>query len=748
MLFEKDLEVFAVKITDSIDVCLEKLTTSSIKFCCVTDNLGFLLGVVSYGDILKGLDACGRFGSVNIAGLMNRNFGSASYGNDHSSLKVLLSRYRFVPLIDELKRLQGIVYGSSNNREFRIAEHSIRNETDYILIAEIGNNHNGSLDMAYRLIDAAKESGAHIAKFQMRDLKSLYGGTSKSEDLSTEYVINLLNKVSLSTEDMYRCFDYCQKAGITPLCTPFDLTSLENLEKWGVEGYKIASADLTNTLLYQAILDTGKPVIASTGMSTDEEIDSALNLLEISNSNFAVCHTNSTYPAPYVDINLNYLNNLKGRTHSVLGYSGHERGWHIPLAAFALGAQVIEKHFTLDTTMEGNDHKVSLLPAEFSSMAESIKDVAMARGDGPRRRVSQGEANNRVALAKSIFCARPVNKGDIIEEEDLEVRSPGNGLSPRFLQQLIGKKAIRELKEGEPLYSDDLAGRKAGSDSRFPKQFAWSIPVRHRDVYKLYGLFAAPSIEFHLSFKDLELNDEDILTQNLNTEVIVHAPEQFDNDFIIDLFSADEATATHSVELLNRVFAKAANIARLVSGQEKVKVVVNCGGQSQQSFQDKNKIKEQMRVFRKNLSMLTPHNCVILAQTMPPFPWHFGGQSFHNQFTSASNIQDILSVIETNIELCLDISHSFMWCNHSGEDFYEFVASIIEYVSHIHISDAGGVASEGLQIGKGEVDFSKLRDVLIASNFKGTLLPEIWQGHENKGEGFRVALNRLNELGY
>ena len=282
----------------------------------------------------------------------------------------------------------------------------------------------------------------------MRDLSSLYGDTESSKDLSTEYVINLLKKYNLSDKDMFKCFDFCKKIGITPLCTPFDLSSLEKLEKYGVEGYKLASADLTNHQLMDALIDTKKPLIISTGMSTDEDIDLAISRLDSNYVNYVLCHANSTYPAPFSDVHLNYIDNLKLRTQSVIGYSGHERGWHIPIAAYAKGAQVIEKHFTLDKSLEGNDHKVSLTPSEYSQMSHAFIGLSKSFGVGHKRQVTQGEASNKIALAKSLFCNRDIKQGCEIEENDIIIRSPGIGLSPRMKNVLVGRKALRDIKEG------------------------------------------------------------------------------------------------------------------------------------------------------------------------------------------------------------------------------------------------------------------------------------------------------------
>ena len=220
------------------------------------------------------------------------------------------------------------------------------------------------------------------------------------------------------------------------MCTPFDLESLSQLESYGMSAYKIASADLTNHVLLKEMCKTGKPLICSTGMANESEISDSVELLKKNGANFALLHCNSTYPAPFKDINLSYLSKLKkiGENCEV-GYSGHERGFSVPVAAVSLGARIIEKHFTLDKSMEGNDHKVSLLPKEFKNMVKYIREVELAMGNNGVRTISQGEMMNREVLAKSLIANKCIKKGEIILKEYVEIRSPGNGLQPNSLEK-------------------------------------------------------------------------------------------------------------------------------------------------------------------------------------------------------------------------------------------------------------------------------------------------------------------------
>lgn len=740
-----DYQVYSdVKFTDIVAM----LKINEIKFLCVINSMNCVIGIISLGDIVNALGKNDSAKNITAENIMNSRFAYAKQHDKQNTLVHLLEKYKFVPILDSNKKIKLIIAGDPVKREFTIGNHQIKNQGDYILIAEIGNNHNGNLKRAFELIRSAKNSGADVAKFQMRDLDSLYGNDSISHDLSTEYVINLLKKMSLTNNEMYQCFDYCKEIGITPLCTPFDLVSLDNLEKYGMVGYKVASADLTNHELLAALVETKKPLIISTGMSNDEDIDAAISLLEENYVNYALCHANSTYPVPFSDVHLNYIDNLKRRTSAVIGYSGHERGWHVPLAAFTKGAQIIEKHFTLDKSLEGNDHKVSLLPDEFSNLNHCLSDLSQALGVGYRRQLTQGEATNKVALAKSLFCVNSIKKGEIILKSNIVVMSPGNGLSPRYRKALIGRPSNRDIGPGQPFYSTDLEVGQKIEKINPPKHFKWCIPVRHRDVYRLYEIFNPPAIEFHLSSKDLLIDDKKVLTRPLGCEVIVHAPEQFEGDFIIDLFSDNNSIVEQSIKLLNMVFVKTRKISSLIGYEDKPKVVVNCGGHTAVDFLNDTDIKRMVSNFATNIKKVDFSGCRFLAQTMPPYPWHFGGQAFHNQFTSSENINAILNSTDAEIEICLDTSHSYMWCNYSSENFNRFIDEISQHVTHIHISDAADEAEEGLQIGEGNMDFISMLDSLSSLKNNATLLPEIWQGHDNNGEGFRLALDLLEKQGY
>src|SRR6266566_8454768 len=293
------------------------------------------------------------------------------------------------------------------------------------VIAEVGNNHNGDFDRAVALVDAAVMAGADCAKFQMRKLDEVYRASSlsgKDDDLAVEYTLDLLRRFELNTDQHRRIAAYCASKGIQYLCTPWDASSVATLVTFGVEAYKVASADLTNLPLLARLATTGKTLIVSTGMSTTEEIRAASEFLDVRAVPYVLLHCQSTYPAALHNIHLRFMETLR-EIHPVVGYSGHERGIAVSVGAVALGAIVIERHITLDREMEGPDHAASLEPQEFKALVSGIREVETARGERlAERALSQGELINRENLAKSLVAARDISAGTVVTEADVAVK--------------------------------------------------------------------------------------------------------------------------------------------------------------------------------------------------------------------------------------------------------------------------------------------------------------------------------------
>ena len=610
------------------------------------------------------------------------------------------------------------------------------------VIAEIGNNHNGDVERAIEMIDLAHEAGADCVKFQMRHLDEVYRRRSlenSSEDLGTEYTIGLLQRFELSKQEHRRLADYCRDRGLLYLCTPWDKSSIRLLEDFGVPAYKVASADLTNMPLLDALSATGKPLILSTGMAHMGEVEYSMEFLRARNTEFVLLHCNSTYPAPFHDINLKWMARLRER-HPLIGYSGHERGVAVSLAAVALGAAVIERHFTLDRNMEGPDHAASLEPREFRRLVEGIREIEEALGEGESRSLSQGEMINRENLGKSLVASRPLKKGTVITPDDVIVRSPGQGLSPQKYDQLIGRTLDRDMGEEDFFFVSDIEGMKV-EPRAYNFTRPWGIPVRYHDFAEYMGRVKPDLIEFHLSFSDMELDPADFLSGTYECDFVVHAPELFSNSHLLDLASPDPDYLACSMKEMQKVIDITRSLKRYFPSTKRPMIVANIGGFTMDAPLPADVIPDYYERFARSLNALDMDGVELIPQTMAPFPWHFGGQRYQNLFV---HVDEIVSWCEKRqMRMCFDVSHSSLTCNHFGQDFYEFATQIAPYTAHIHMGDAPGVNGEGLQVGDGEIDFDRLGRIFADNCPDATFIPEIWQGHKNAGSGFWIALERL-----
>ena len=627
---------------------------------------------------------------------------------------------------------------------FNINNFSIGSKKTFI-ISEIGNNHNGSFARAIEMIDESIEIGVDCVKFQMRHIEEVYRRRSlkkDGEDLGTEYVIDLLKRFELTLDEHKKVAEYCEQKGILYMCTAWDAKSVDVLETFGVTAYKVASADLTNMPLLDKLSQTGKPLILSTGMSREDEIRKTVSFLNSKKTSFALLHCNSTYPAPLHDINLKWMAKLK-EIHHVIGYSGHERGINVSLGAVALGASIIERHFTLDRKMEGPDHAASLLKNEFTELVNGIREIEESLGTGHERLLSQGEMINRENLSKSLVSSTALQAGTIIKKEHIKVCSPGQGLSPQFLEDLIGSELKRDVKSEDFFFLSDIKGSNI-EPSDYSFNLDWGIPVRYHD-YEEYAKRINPDIfEFHLSYSDMELDPADYIKEVSEAGFVVHAPELFSNSRLMDLATPDDDYRNDSIIETQRVVDITRSLKKFFPKTKKPLIVANIGGFSMDKNIPSEEIDSYYERFAESMSKIDFEGVELIPQNMAPFPWHFGGQRYQNMLISAEEI--VKCCKKLNLRICFDISHCMLACNHFGYDLYDFSEKVAPYTAHIHIGDASGVNGEGLQIGHGEIDFDRLGKILTTKCPNTSFIPEIWQGHKNGGEDFWIALQKLEGL--
>ncbi|WP_145000860.1 N-acetylneuraminate synthase family protein [Kocuria rhizophila] len=627
--------------------------------------------------------------------------------------------------------------------KLRIGRHTVGPGHPALLIAEIGNNHNGSVALAKHLVDLAQEAGADAVKFQLRDLDALYrqaGAASDGEDLGVQYTLDLLSRFSLDAAQMIEVLEHCRARDIDALCTPWDPPSVQVLAQYGVPAFKIASADLTHHGLLRDAGSRGVPLIVSTGMSSEDEILDAVAVLREVGAPFALLQCQSTYPAPYKDLNIAYMDRLAELGWCPVGYSGHERGIHVPVAAVARGAHIVEKHFTVDRDMEGNDHAVSLLPHEFTQMVEQIRQVEQAIGTAEPRRVTPGESMNRVNLATSLVAARTVAQGERVRAEDVTVRSPGRGLQPDRMQELVGRRMHRTVAEGDFFYAGDLRREVARARTyRFDRP--WGIPVRYHDARELMAEREPDFLEFHFSARDLDVDPAAVFGGRLPTAFTTHLPDLFPGDFVVDLASPDPATWERSIAEVQRTIQRTRELVPFFEGEQDPLMVLTMGGFTRHGHIPESERARGYERIGAALARLDSSGVRLTAQTLPPFPWLLGGQWFHNLFVGPRDTAEFSRAFD--VPLTLDVSHSQLAATFLDLPFADAVDLLAPRTAHLHVVDATGVDGEGVQVGEGDVDFADLARRLSVHCPDAGFIPEIWMGHVDGGHGFWTALERL-----
>lgn len=341
-------------------------------------------------------------------------------------------------------------------------------ESKIFIIAEAGVNHNGSFELARKLIDKAVEAGTDCVKFQTfvvdegiskRAEKAEYQKSTTGEG---ESQYEMVKKLELPFEDFEKLQNYCKSNNIIFLSTPFDLPSIDFLQKIDIPFWKIPSGEITNLPYLEKIARTHKDIILSTGMSDIDDISAALSALKGNGAGkITLLHCNTEYPTPICDVNLNAMRTLREKFGLDVGYSDHTVGIEIPIAAAALGATVIEKHFTLNRDMPGPDHAASLEPRELKKMVDGIRNIELAMGNG-NKVPSPSESKNAAIARKSIVARRNIRKGELFTEENLAAKRPGNGISPMKWHDVIGQHAERDFAEDEPISRGIKGGNRNG----------------------------------------------------------------------------------------------------------------------------------------------------------------------------------------------------------------------------------------------------------------------------------------------
>lgn len=339
-------------------------------------------------------------------------------------------------------------------KEFRIGNHKIGDGNPVFIIAEAGANHDRNLNQAKKLIEIAAEAGADAVKFQTYSAETLYSKKTPSPDylkgkMGQNSVWDLIKDIELPREWQGELADYTRSHNMIFMSTPFDYKAIEELEELNMLAYKIASFEIVDLPFLKQIAKTKKPIILSTGMANLGDIEDAMNAIyEVGESDIALLHCNINYPPPFEDLNLRAIQTLKQAFQVPVGFSDHTMSTTIPSVSVALGACIIEKHYTLDRTLKGPDHKFALEPKELKEMVKNIRDTEIALGS-PKKFMPQSESNLLKLARRSIIARRPIPKGKTIEADDLIIKRPGYGIAPKFMDIIIGRIAKQDIEEDD-----------------------------------------------------------------------------------------------------------------------------------------------------------------------------------------------------------------------------------------------------------------------------------------------------------
>ena len=640
----------------------------------------------------------------------------------------------------------------SRERHLQIGSRRIGPNEPCYIIAEIGVNHNGNVGIARQLIDAAVAAGADAVKFQKRKLTETYREEIVAEprrgEQGLQYIVPLLIEFELSDDAFRELYAYCKSRDITFMCTPWDRASVDFLETMELAGYKIGSPDMTNFPLIEYVLATGKPMLMSTGMSTEDEIRRTLAFLEAKDADYALFHCVSTYPAAPEEINLRFMQTLGEWSGRPVGYSGHDTGTAISLAAVAMGARLLERHLTLDRTMRGPDHKASLEPAQFAEQVRAVREVELSLGTA-HRWMTRGETLNRRTLSKSLVAATDIPAHATITRAMVTSKGPGLGLSPQLIDRLVGRSLTRAVMRDDMFLATDIEDpTTAAREARIIDVGApWGVVARFLDVAALEKKFTSLGmafVEFHVSDRDLDAGAAAYEGGHKPYGLVVHAPE-YAHDVLIDLCAADDVQRALSVQRIQQTIDLARALAPNFTFDRTQfprgpKIVMHVGGMSPKpGGYDVSAATTRLLAALRELDTT---GVDLLLENLPPYPWYFGGRWFGHIICDVEST--VLLCEQSGLGLCFDTSHAALECARSGASLLEFAQRVAPFVRHLHVSDGAGTSGEGLQIGEGNVNFVELLPVLLAPGT--TMIPEIWMGHHENGEGFRLALEHLTDV--
>ena len=603
------------------------------------------------------------------------------------------------------------------------------------LICELGINHDGSYYQCKKLIDVAKVSKAWGVKLQYRNLR-FYKNTNTNE-IGNEIINKELQKNYLSIKKIKLLTKYARSLNLKVGCSFFSKIETKDFKKFVFDFYKVPSVSSLDIDLIKHLKSKKKLVLISTGSLRHEDIN-YLSIKNFSNKKTVLLHCISNYPLHPINAQLGILKLLKKKfPSSPIGYSSHENKIFNCLIALGCGIDFLERHITLDKKKNGLDHSSSSDPDEIKILGEYCNNLELIFGNGERF-VNQGEKINRQSLGKSAYAKKDIKKNKILKKSDFNFKPPQVGFNEKDLEKFFGKK-INSIIYKDQVLNEVLIKKNLIKKINFKilNDLNISIPIRPHDFQLFMNEFDLKNYEFHLTFNDLNLNEDNIFKNKkffYRKNFSVHAPDYIDSNNVLDVFSSNLKIKNKSNKLLEKSIIFAKKLA-ICSGS-KVNLISSF---STNSIKSKEKFYYEMS--KKIKKWRNKHDVEVLPQWLPPLAWYFGGAVKLDYFNDP---EDLRLIKKNKIFICLDTSHFLLSCNFYNCSPNLYFMKFFSLYKHFHLSDAKGIDGEGLEIGQGYIKNTKVLKYLLKSNHPKVL--EVWQGHLNRGIAFRKEMMKILDL--
>lgn len=572
-------------------------------------------------------------------------------------------------------------------------------------------------------------------KFQYRNLQRSYGASPP--EIGDEIVKANISRSYLGPSELIDLALYARGQGLRVGTSFFIEEDVEDLADFDFDFYKVPSSELTNLPLLRRLLVRPRDVLLSTGMSAESEIEKIWDLFG-HHSNLVVLHCVSNYPTDPSNARLGNLHWLRSRFGWRVGYSSHDRDWEIALLALSLEPEFIERHLTLDKSMDGTDHTSSSEPQDFAKLVDFALRYSAIMEGRTNRVVNQGELINRQNLGRSLYLKQSAPKGARLTDQDLVYVSPQVGLNWMEWERLRETKVLEAIEADSPLLLSHFSRNKSNQTSA--DVLAWarahmvSLPVRLHDFEHLDSVFGLAAYEFHLSYGEVQaLSASAPASVRAGVRYTVHLPDYVDNDFLLDPFSSNPTIRKMSLDVIQRI----AEFSGLLAEVSKNQVVVVCSLSNNQGCRE-----DFYSQVRELFLSYSRHNIVFTLQWLPPAAWYFGGSV---SISRVNSLEDVGFLKKLEIPITMDTSHLLMGENAGLLDASEVYDSLQDLIVHLHIAGASGVDGEGMSF-----DFTRDSERQILDRIftvpQSPMMPkviEVWQGHLNGYAGFRAALEVL-----